>query len=181
MILLINMQWIRNFVLFMKYHFILQFLFGIFAIFDFFFFHLDNYKDYFDKFNSKELLILLGNMTTQLGLYMGTLFTNKNNTPCHIFIIRIFGQIAYYIDFSIKSIPIFICLIFILFVSLVFNEIIEFNFCGLSDNTKKNIMLRSNNEEIDSNIQSTFTLDSNNGILIELQDDKDSEKDDDSN
>ena len=97
------------------------------------------------------------------------------------FYYSIFGQIAYYIDFSVKPIPILICLIFILFVSLIFNEIIEFNFCGLSDNTKKNIMLRSNNEEIDSNIQSTFTLDSNNGILIELQDDKDSEKDDDSN
>jgi len=99
------------------------------------------------------------------------------------FYYSIFGQIAYYIDFSVKSIPILICLIFILFVSLIFNEIIEFNFCGLSDNTRKNIILRSNSEEIDSNynISSILTIDSNNEILIELQDDKDPEKDNNSN
>ena len=157
---------------------ILTVLFGIFAIFDFYFFNLDNYKDYFENFNTKELFILLGNIITQLGLYMGNLFTNKYNTPCHIFIIRIFGQIALYLDFSVKSIPIFVCLLFILFVSLIFNEIIEFNFCGLSDNTKKNIMLRSKNEEIDSLILNNPTIDSNNDILIELQDgDNDSEND----
>ena len=157
---------------------ILTVLFGIFAIFDYYFFNLDNYKDYFEDFNPKELFILLGNIITQLGLYMGNLFTNKYNTPCHIFIIRIFGQIALYLDFSVKSIPIFVCLLFILFVSLIFNEIIEFNFCGLSDNTKKNIMLRSKNEEIDSLILNNPTIDSNNDILIELQDgDNDSEND----
>ena len=162
---------------------VLTVLCGIFEIFDFYFFHLENFKDYFDKFNSKELLVLLGHIITQLGLYMSNLFTNRDNTPCHIFIIFIFGQIAYYIDFSVKSIPILICLIFILFVSLIFNEIIEFNFCGLSDNTRKNIILRSNSEEIDSNynISSILTIDSNNEILIELQDDKDPEKDNNSN
>ena len=157
---------------------ILTVLFGIFAIFDYYFFNLDNYKDYFEDFNPKELFILLGNIITQLGLYMGNLFTNKYTTPCHIFIIRIFGQIALNLDFSVKSIPIFVCLLFILFVSLIFNEIIEFNFCGLSDNTKKNIMLRSKNEEIDSLILNNPTIDSNNDILIELQDgDNDSEND----
>ena len=159
---------------------ILTVLFGIFAIFDYYFFNLDNYKDYFEDFNPKELFILLGNIITQLGLYMGNLFTNKYTTPCHIFIIRIFGQIALNLDFSVKSIPNFVCLIFILFVSLIFNEIIEFNFCGLSDNTKKNIMLRSKNEEIDSLILNNPTIDSNNDILIELQDgDNDSENNND--
>ena len=157
---------------------ILTVLFGIFAIFDYYFFNLDNYKDYFEDFNPKELFILLGNIITQLGLYMGNLFTNKYNTPCHIFIIRIFGQIALYLDFSVKSIPIFVCLLFILFVSLIFNEIIEFNFCGLSDNTKKNITLRSNNEDSDALIENKVTIDSNHDILIELQGDNDSEDDD---
>ena len=109
---------------------------------------------------------------------MSILFTNRNSTPCHIFIIRIFGQLAYYLDFSIKSIPVFVCLIFILFVSLIFNEIIEFNFCGLSDNTKKNITLRSNNEDSDALIENKVTIDSNHDILIELQGDNDSEDDD---
>ena len=149
---------------------ILTVLFGTFAILDYFFFNLDNYKDYFEKFNATELLVLIGYIITQLGLYVGALFTNKNNTPCHIF-----GQIALYMDFSINSIAVIIRTIFILFMSLIFNEIIEFNFCGLSDNTKKNIMLRLNSE--DSDIQKNFTIGSNNDILIELSEDKDSEKD----
>ena len=143
---------------------ILTVLFGIFAILDYYFFHLDNYKDYFDKFNVKELLVLIGFIITQLGIYVGALFTNRNNTPCHIFIIYVFGQLAYYMDFSANSIAVIICTIFILFMSLLFNEIIEFNFCGLSENTKKNIMLRLNCE--DSELQKKFTIDSNNDILI---------------
>ena len=31
-------------------------------------------------------------------------------------------------------------------MSLIFNEIIELNFCGLSDNTKKNIIIRADDE-----------------------------------
>ena len=154
---------------------ILTVLFGIFAILDYCFFHLDNFKDYFDNFNVKELFVLLGYIITQLGLYVGALFTNRDNTPCHIFIIYVFGQLAFYMDFSVNSIAVIICLIFILFMSLLFNEIIEFNFCGLSNNTKKNIMLRLNSE--DSDIQKNFTIGSNNDILIELNEDKDSEKD----
>ena len=156
---------------------ILAVLYGILTIFDYYFFHLDNYKAYFDNFNGKELLVLLGLIIIQFVYYLSVLFTNKNNTPCHIFIIRIFGQLAQYIDFSIKSIPVFFCLIFILFVSLIFNEIIEFNFCGLSDNTRKNIMLRSNDEDSDMRKNSTSTIDQKEDILIELHEDKNSESD----
>ena len=155
---------------------ILTVLFGIFAILDYYFFHLDDFKDYFDKFNVKELLVLIGYIITQLGLYVGALFTNKNNTPCHIFIIYVFGQIALYMDFSANSIAVIVCTIFILFMSLLFNEIIEFNFCGLSENTRKNIIRRLHNE--DSKLLKKFTSDSNTEILIEL--DEESEKDTDS-
>ena len=64
-----------------------------------------------------------------------------------MFIIFVFGQLAYYTDFGRNSVLIIICLIFILFLSLVFNEIIELNFCGLSFNTKRNIILRAKIEE----------------------------------
>ena len=46
-------------------------------------------------------------------------------------------------EISIVSI---ICLILILFFSLIFNEIIELNFLGLSQNTRKNIINRANTE-----------------------------------
>ena len=122
-------------------------LFGIFGIFDYYYFHLDNWQKYFDNFNSTEFLIILGVIITQFGLYLSILFTIKNYSPCHVFIIMVFGQISYYLDFSSNSIIIIICLIFVLLLSLIFNEIIEINVCGLSNNTKKNIIMRSQTED----------------------------------
>ena len=81
---------------------------------------------------------MLGVILTQLGINITTLFTTKNNSPFHVFIIFVFGQLAYYIKFDGVSILVIICLIFILFLSLIFNEIIEINIWGLSYNTKKN-------------------------------------------
>ena len=94
-----------------------------------------------------ELLVASGVIITQLGLNVSILFTNKNNSPCHIFIIFIFVQLAYYIDFSGSDSIVIFCLIIILFLSFVFNEILEINFLGLSDNTKKNISKRAENED----------------------------------
>ena len=45
-------------------------------------------------------------------------------------------------------IVVIICLLFILFFSLIFNEIFEINVCGLSHNTKRNISKRAVNEDI---------------------------------
>ena len=79
------------------------------------------------------------------------LLTNKYYSPCHIFIIFVCGQLAIYvnIDFSWKMIVVIICLLFILFFSLIFNEIFEINVCGLSDNTKRNISKRAIADEED--------------------------------
>ena len=109
--------------------------------------HLDNFQEYFENFNTKELLVIFGVIITQFGLNLCILITNKNNSPCHIFIIFIFGQLAYYVDFTGISIVVILCLIFILFLSLIFNEIIEINFWGLSYNTKNNISKRALLEE----------------------------------
>ena len=92
---------------------------------------------------------MIGLMITQLGLNLCILIINKTNTPCHIFIIYVFGQFAYYVDFSKISIIIIICLLLILFMSLIFNEIIEINCFGFEKNTKKNIMKRSRIESVD--------------------------------
>ena len=48
-----------------------------------------------------------------------------------------------------------------IFMSLIFDEIIEINICGLSDNTKKNIRLRAKDDE-DLN-----RIDTSNSILLE--------------
>ena len=115
----------------------------ILSIFDHYFFKYDDFSKYFDKFNIKELLVMIILMITQLGLYLCILIIIKANTPCHIFIIFVFGQLAYYVDFSKNSILFMVFLLLILFMSLIFNEIIEINCFGLEKNTKKNIMKRA--------------------------------------
>ena len=100
---------------------------GILLIFDYYFIKEYNYDEYFYKFNIKELIIILLEIITQFALNITTLFTIKNNSPCHSFIIFVFGQLAHYVDFKGTSIVVIICLIFILFLSLIFNEIIEIN------------------------------------------------------
>ena len=125
-------------------------LFSIFSIFDYYFFKLENYEDYFNNFNLVELLVIFGTMLTQLGLIICIFFTNKKNTPCHIFIIFVFGKFAYYMNFSANSVIAIIFLLFILFFSLIFNEIIEINCFGLSKDTKKNIINRAVIEEKES-------------------------------
>ena len=148
-------------------------LFAIFSVFDYYYFKLDNYEEYFNNFNGRELLSIIGLVITQFGLHLSVLFTNKNNTPCHIFIILVFGHLAYCLDFSSYSIVIIICLIFIIFMSLIFNEIIEINICGLSKNTKKNIILRARNESTNFGNNQTFdTTGEEDGYLIELADEK---------
>ena len=117
-------------------------LVGIFAIFDYYLIGLEKYDNYFTDFYGKELLILLGIIISQFFVNLSLLFTIKNNSPCHAFIMYVIAHFAFF-NFSKDSIIVIICLIFILLFSLIFNEIIEINFCGLSFNTRRNITIRA--------------------------------------
>ena len=119
----------------------------IFAIFDHFFFGLNNYSEYFQHYNGIEFLVMLGVIFTQVGINLTSLFITKYESPCHVFIIFVFGQFASYTKFSVTLLVVYILLIFILLLSLIFNEIIELNFCGLSFNVKRNIVKRARAEE----------------------------------
>jgi hypothetical protein len=155
-------------------------LFIIFAIIDHNFFGIYNYEEYFNNFNTTELLVASGVIITQLGLNVSILFTNKNNSPCHIFIIFIFGQLAYYIDFSGSNAIVIFCLIIILFLSFVFNEILEINFLGLSDNTKKNISKRAETEDnmiITKSDTYDSMLEGQDGYILKSKDFKSNEYD----
>ena len=151
-------------------------LLSIVLTFDYYCFRMSYYDEYFNKFNITELFVILGVILTQFGINITTLFTAKNNSPCHVFIIFVFGHLAYYINFDNFSILIIICLIIILFLALIFNEIIEINLCGMSDNTKKNIAIRAgkenlNNENIEEKIDE-------GEYLIELYEEENSCKSD---
>ena len=109
----------------------------IFSIFDYYFIQWNEFSDYFNNFDYIELLVMLGFKLTQLVMNISTLFAKKNNSPCHVFIILVFGQLAYYIKFdSALDIIIIVCLIIIFFLSFIFNEIYEINVLGLSFYTK---------------------------------------------
>ena len=142
-------------------------LYGVFAVINYYYLKIDDFEKYFSNFNNTELLVSLGALVTQFGIHLSSLITNKNYTPCHIFIIFVFGQLAYYLDFSINSIILIICFIFILFFALVFNEIIEINFWGLSYNTKRNIAKRAEKEDEILNIDSSInSIDVNDETLV---------------
>ena len=151
-------------------------LFIIFGILDYFFFHINkDYIEYFKNFNSKELLVILGLMGTQLGLYTSLFFIDKNESPCHIFIVFVFGQFGYiFINITKmnggKLAVIIISLILILFFSLVFNEIIELRFLGLAYNTKRNITERGEIEVGDTLLLNNNDVDERSSSAIEMSD-----------
>ena len=138
-------------------------MFIIFAIFDYFFFDIDDYEKYFTNFNGIELLVALGVMITQLGMDICITITDKNESPCHIFIIFVFGQLAYYF-FNLNEylVIVIICLILMLFFTLVFNEIIEINLWGFSLNTKRNIINRAQSDGDETFIVKSETFEENN-------------------
>ena len=119
---------------------------------------------YFEKFDSFSTYIE-GLDGTEIGIFIGLIFVHFLSyltinliidifTPFHIFLIDILSQIIiFHIDKEIDSkIGITIaCLIFLILcvlMSLIFIEIIQLNFCGLSTMTKKNIEERAKLDSI---------------------------------
>ena len=114
--------------------------------------------DFFIKYNAfgiKDAIIFTCFIITKLIFNLFMLITIKNTTSCHFLIILIFGELEPYIQDLIEgnhkdikiTITIIIGLFFILFMTLVFNEVFEFNCFGLEKNTKQNIAKRVKIEE----------------------------------
>ena len=123
----------------------------IFTLFDYSVFKLFDYDVYFNNFSVLELFILFAVIITQFGINLTVLFTTKNNSPCHNFIIFAFGQFAFYVNLKGLNLLILIPFVVILFLALIFNEIIEINILGLSYNTKRNIVNRGEDEYLMKN------------------------------
>ena len=118
--------------------------------------NFDNFKDYFDSFNIKELFIFLGFMILLFGFNIFQFLTIEKNSAYHLMIIKVIGELFPYIknftDNKLVSAIIIIGLCFILFMTLVFNETIEINCCEIQKDTKKNISLRASLESSKINI-----------------------------
>ena len=140
-------------------------LFTILSIFNYYYLKIDDFEEFINNFNKTEFLVIIGFGIVQLGLCLSFLFTNRENTPCHIFIIAVLGQFANLVDFSTYPIVIIVFLIFLLFLSLIFTEIIEINVCKLSYNTKRNIAKRAEIENLfvekDTTVSSINSTDEN--------------------
>ena len=106
---------------------------------------LDNWNYYIDKFDGKEFFVFCLAAINRVLYNLFSLLTIKYFTPSHVIIILLFGEMEYGFETVKRGNIAFVVFFFILlfFLILVFTEIIELNFCGLSENTKKNIKKRA--------------------------------------
>ena len=108
---------------------------------------LDDYFTYWNELNNIEVYLFLIIMIIQFIFNLFIFITLKKFTACHILIIIVIAELEPFckdlLNNNFNSIIIIIELICILFILLIFNEIIEINCCGLQKNTKKNIIKRA--------------------------------------
>jgi len=131
--------------------------------------YYDNYN-YFSQWTGYEIIIFFVFSIIRTLYNLTLLFTLKYFIPSHIIIILLSDEIydslkmdatgnKYYITFTCLIYP------FIYFLILIFTEIIELNFLGLSYNTRKNIRRRASFTERSS---SAYSRHSN--LMIEMED-----------
>ena len=84
-------------------------------------------------------------MAGRLSFNLFSFLTIKHFTSSHVFLLLILGEFSLYlIDKSTLELIITIIIYLIeLLMALIFCEIIELDFLGLSDNTKRNIKIRA--------------------------------------
>ena len=116
--------------------------------------NLDNVFEFFENPSFEKFYGFIIIMIVQLIYNLFILVVIKNTTTCHILIILVIAQFAPYIkgftdtDIIDEYIILSISFLLIFLFSLIFNEIIEVNCCGLQLNTKKNIALRAKKDRI---------------------------------
>ena len=153
------------------YHGIINFiLFFILLIFATYLNFFDSFKNYFEEIKDnklKESLIFLLVIILQFIINLCIFATIEKTTSFHFLIILILGQLGPYrkIKNSKNKIKINIIIIallcFILFMTLIFNEIIILNCCGLEKNTRKYISERAEMERF-SKINEDENIDEDN-------------------
>ena len=113
--------------------------------------YIDNFFQYFSKISYIEVISFVVIMLSRFGFNIFCLLITKYFTPSHSIMILIIGEI-YFASYDTEPLwRVFIEYIMyalLIFVMLVFLEIIEINCWGLQKNTEKNISLRAG--QIDS-------------------------------
>jgi len=143
----------------------------------------NNIKQYFSNYNFNDFIVMLMVILVNFIYNTSLMLTCNYFTPAHILIISIIKEYHYYLQKEgnlFLNLLGFVILVVILFMFLIFVEIIELNIFNISYNTKKNIEIRSvldsfvdNNEndnilneeikdEEESRMNSTFSINSDN-------------------
>ena len=115
--------------------------------------YLDNFYTYTEHLDFIEILLFIVTMLGRVFFNLLSHFTIKHFTSSHVILLLIMGEIS--LDWAEKktSDVLITAGIFIveLFMLLVFCELIELNFCGLEENTKRNIKERAKLAQYDQN------------------------------
>ena len=110
--------------------------------------YLDDFYDYYNNLDSREINIFIFLTISQFAYHLMKFTTIQMFTPYHVLLLSLIYVlitkiIGFDLDDILMSILTIILVIICLITILLFLEIIEFNFYGLSDMTKKNIKLRA--------------------------------------
>ena len=125
-------------------------------------YYIDNFSHYINILNAKEIIVFLLQMIYYFVYNLFILITIKNYTACHSLIIFIFYQLSIEHDQRWRMLVDIIIFIIILFMLLIFNEVIELNFYGLQKDTKNNIRKRAQSEILEDNKEQLNTKSKNN-------------------
>ena len=130
---------------------IIEFILGVITLiittkFD----EIDNFFDFIQSLDRKEIGLIIAMIICQFFIYSIQIKIIDIFSPFHVFLLDIlndFIQFFIMIDKFDSNLRIIIstivCIIVCFVMILIFIEIIELNFCGLSYMTKKNIELRA--------------------------------------
>ena len=151
---------------------------------------IDNFWDFIDQIDTSEIIFLIVLTLIQFLLYLVEIIIIDMFSPFHILLINIIREyIIFFIFFDrnelTTSIYCTLGICFCIFMFLVFTEIIELNFLGLSKMTKKNIELRAQTDSMNNYDDNKSERIESKGYIFDLKDDeskemkelKDSEKD----
>ena len=142
---------------------------------------MDNFFDFIHSLsnNGKEIVIFVALIIDQFFVYAVQITVIDIFSPFHVFLMKIINEFILFfstIDKNINNIKVLIltlvCIVTCLLMILIFIEIIELNFCGLSYMTKKNIELRAKLDSVlEVNDDEKGGIDYE-GYLLSLKDDK---------
>ena len=139
---------------------------------------LDNYYDFIEQLDKNELTILFFLTLIQFLLYTFQIIIIDLFSPFHVFLLKIITEFILFFGFYENinvwtSILIVFCIFICIFMILVFIEIIDINFLGLSTMTKKNIELRALLDVKDDDKDEENGRIDYKGYIINLKEDED--------